>query len=228
MRRASSPIRFEELTRAVQRDPAGQWSLLHGLTKAELTIRVCFVGAESTGKSTLVRALAAKHNTHQIHEFGRDYTLMKQDEGTNDHWTTDDFIVIAKRQQELEDEAAIDSGPLLFCDTDAMTTALWHERYLKARSREVEQIGRQRTYDLFVLCDIDIEWERDEIRLGADTRSGMHKRLLEELTSVRNEPWILVSGSVEQRVARVEAAIDELGLLTAASMYAPARFANRL
>lgn len=226
LRRASAPFRFEAQTRAVQRDPVQQWSLFHAWTKAELVIRICCIGAESTGKSTLVQALAEKHNTHQIHEFGRDYTVTKQNEGTNDHWTTEDFIAIANRQQELEDAAAVDSGPMLFCDTDAMTTALWHERYLKIRSREVDEIGRKRTYDLFVLCDIDIPWEHDSIRLGADTRASMHKRFLEELTLVRTEPWILASGNVEQRMARVEGAIAELGLLTARSLYAPARFVN--
>lgn len=224
---AAEPIPYESQTRLVQRDPATHWSLLHGHTKAELTVRVCCIGAESTGKSTLVKALAAKHGTHQIREFGRDYTVTKQKQGTNDHWTTEDFVVIAQKQQQLEDEAAFDSGPLLFCDTDAMTTALWHERYLKTRSREVEELGRMRTYDLFVLCDIDIPWERDGIRLGADTRSAMHKRFLEELTKVRSEPWILASGSLPDRIARVETAIEELGLLTASSIYAPARFSNR-
>ena len=67
-----------------------------------------------------------------------------------------DFVEIARAQQRLEDDAAIDTGPLLFCDTDAMTTALWYERYQGYRSAEIEELGRMRTYDLFVLCDIDI------------------------------------------------------------------------
>jgi HTH-type transcriptional regulator, transcriptional repressor of NAD biosynthesis genes len=220
-------ISFPEEAKAARLDPVGAWSHFHPFTKAELTIRVCCIGAESTGKSTLVQALAAKHNTNQIHEFGRDYTVKKLADGTNDHWTTDDFIEIAQMQQELEDEAAVDSGPLMFCDTDAMTTALWHERYLKIRSREVEEYGRTRTYDLFVLCDTDIPWERDGVRLGADTRASMHRRFLDVLKTERREPWVLASGSVERRIATVEAMIDQLGLLTPAAMYAPARFANR-
>jgi nicotinamide riboside kinase len=108
-----------------------------------------------------------------------------------------------------------------------MTTALWHERYQGHRSREVEELGRMRTYDLFVLCNTDIPWEHDEIRLGADTRASMHRRFLEVLTTERSEPWVLVSGSVEARMAAVDAKIDELGLLTPRSMFASARFAGR-
>jgi nicotinamide riboside kinase len=218
---------FQGEMRLVQRDPVRHWSKLHPLTKAELTLRVCCIGAESTGKTTLVNALADKHDTHHIHEFGRDYTIQKQADGTNDTWDTNDFIEIARIQQEMEDAAALNSGPLLFCDTDAMTTALWHERYLKTRSREVEELGRMRTYDLFVLCNTDIPWENDGVRLGADTRASMHKRFLEVLNTERREPWVLASGSVEERIATVEATIEQMGLLTASSLYAPARFASR-
>ena len=60
---------------------------------------------------------------------------MKKESGTNELWTTEDFVRIATERQRLEDEASIGAGPLLFCDTDAMTTGLWHERYERAVAR---------------------------------------------------------------------------------------------
>ena len=204
-------------------DPVSAWSSLHPIVQGALTVRVCVVGAESTGKSTLVRALSARHRTSGVGEYGRDYTIAKKDAGTNDHWTTDDFVAIAREQQRLEDELAVGAGPLFFCDTDAMTTGLWHERYQGSRSDEVDRLGRMRTYDLFVLCDTDIPWEQDEIRLGAETRTAMHERFVEVLTNDRTEPWVMVSGDVDERMALVDAEVDRLGLLTAAAMFAPAR-----
>lgn len=221
------PVHVTEATAAVRRDPVANWDLFHEHTKALLTVRVCCVGAESTGKTTLVGALAQRHNTHQIHEYGRGYTVEKQQAGTNDHWTTSDFVEIAEQQQRLEDAAAVGAGPLLFCDTDAMTTALWHERYQGSVSAEVVTLGRMRTYDLFVLCDVDIPWERDDIRLGENTRGAMHTRFLHELQTQRAEPWILVSGTVEERVDRVNEAVVALGLLQPSSMYRPSRFRQR-
>lgn len=220
--------RFHPLTggsgaEEVRHDPVSAWHLVHPIVQGALTVRVCVVGAESTGKSTLVTELTQRHRTNGVGEFGRDYTIAKKNAGTNDHWTTADFLEIALEQQRLEDDAAVGAGPLFFCDTDAMTTALWHERYQGFASPGVNRIGRLRTYDLFVLCDIDIPWERDEIRLGADTRTAMHERFLVELTTHRREPWVLVSGSVEQRVAQVEAEIDRLGLLSAAGIFQAAR-----
>lgn len=171
--------------------------------------RVCLTGAESTGKTTLCRVLAERHHTVWVHEYGRDHTVEKIRRGTNDHWTTEDFVVIARRQQELEDEAATRALGWLFCDTDALATALWHERYLGTRATEVEAIAAQRTYDLFVLCDIDVPFERDGVRFGEMDRPAMHRRFVEELDR-RPEPWILASGPLEQRVATVEAAMARL------------------
>lgn len=217
------PLFGDREGRLAASDPVSAWSALHPIVQGALTVRVCVVGAESTGKSTLVRALSARHRTSGVGEYGRDYTIAKKDAGTNDHWTTDDFVAIAREQQRLEDELAIGAGPLFFCDTDAMTTGLWHERYQGSRSDEVDRLGRMRTYDLFVLCDTDIPWEQDEIRLGAETRTAMHERFVDVLTSDRTEPWVLVSGDVDERMALVDSEILRLGLLRAAAMYAPTR-----
>lgn len=216
---AAKPLPAVSVARGVAADPAANWSDLHPVVQGDLTIRVCVVGAESTGKTTLVRALANSHHTNEVGEYGRDYTITKKHEGTNDRWTTDDFIRIAQEQQRREDLAAVGSGPLFFCDTDAMTTALWHERYQGHPSPTVAALGRARTYDLFILCDIDIPWERDEIRLGADTRAAMHARFVDVLTHERAEPWVLVSGSVDERMVAVADAIERLGLLCAQGIF---------
>ena len=213
----------QQEARLAAADPVSHWSLLHPIVQGDLTVRVSVVGTESTGKTTLVRALAKSYNTHEVAEFGREYTVAKRTAGTNDVWTTDDFVRIAQEQQRLEDLAAVGAGPLFFCDTDAMTTALWHERYQGHASATVDAIGRARRYDLFVLCDIDIAWERDEIRLGAETRAAMHARFVDVLTHDRREPWVLVAGTVDQRMATVDRAIDDHDLLQAHAIFDPRR-----
>jgi HTH-type transcriptional regulator, transcriptional repressor of NAD biosynthesis genes len=203
---------------------AAYWAQLEPVQRATLTVRVCCVGAESTGKSTLVQALAKRHGTASIHEYGRDYTVAKKTAGTNDSWDLYDFIRIAEVQQEMEDTAALDAGPLLFCDTDAMSTDLWCERYLGSRDATVNRLARSRRYDLFVLCDIDIPWEADGIRLGAESRAAMHQRFVEVLSTERPEPWLLVSGEVVERMDQVDAEIERLGLLLPEKLFAAQRF----
>jgi nicotinamide riboside kinase len=202
------------------------WEFFSPEERARLTVRVCCVGAESTGKSTLVQALAERHHTTSMHEYGRDYTVAKKDAGTNDSWDLGDFIRIAEVQQQMEDAAAREAGPLLFCDTDAMSTDLWCERYLGARNEAVNRLARSRRYDLFVLCDIDIPWEADGIRLGAESRAAMHQRFVEVLSTERPEPWMLVSGEVLDRMDQVDAEIARLDLLSPTRMHALDRFLN--
>lgn len=169
--------------------------------------RICLTGAESTGKTTMCELLAQRHHTAWVHEYGRDHTVDKIRSGTNDRWTTEDFVVIAQRQIELEDAAAERAVRFLFCDTDALATALWHERYLGSRSPEVDAVAAAHHYDLYVLCDIDVPFEHDGVRFDPLARPRMHARFVEELNQ-RPEPWILVSGSLEDRLDRIDADLD--------------------
>ncbi len=211
------------VNREIREDVTSHFSEFPSIVRKALTLRVCCVVAESTGKTTLVSALAKRYRSVGVGEFGRDYTVMKKNAGTNDSWTTEDFINIAKEQQRLEDDVAQQADAVMFCDTDAMSTDLWHERYLGTRNPEVGRIAAARRYDLFVLCDIDIPWQADEIRLGANTRTAMHQRFLDVL-AMRPEAMIVVSGSIEQRMGQVDESLQRL--LNNATMAAHERWSD--
>ena len=164
-----------------------------------------------------------KWGTTWANEIGRDYSQRKADEGTGDEWGTSDLVEIANMQQEIEDFRALRSGPLMVCDTEALSTGIWHELYMGAPSPEVVAIANRRRYSLFVLTSLDVPWERDGIRTGDHLRPSMHQRFLDELAK-RPEPWIEVRGSVEQRVALIEAEIDRLGLRHPDAIFNPRRW----
>ena len=210
-----------------RRDPVGAWGELLATVRGGLTRRICFVGAESSGKTTLSRLMAGRHGTTWVPEYGRDYTVDKIAEGTNDHWDTDDFVMIARRQGELEDDTAEGAGPLLFCDTDAFATAIWHERYLHFRTTLVEEIANARRYDLYVLCGIDVPFEADGVRFSEYIRPWMQQRFRDGLRSRArrfDEPWVELTGPVDEWVDRLEAEVTRLGLLTAGSMLVRSRW----
>jgi NadR type nicotinamide-nucleotide adenylyltransferase len=172
-------------------------------------LRVCLVGAESTGTTTLAQKLAAHYDTVWVPEYGRDYTEARKVAGARYEWKSPEFVHIAIKQQEHEDLVAKQARRVMFCDTDALATAIWHERYMGSWSHEVEVIADRRQYALYILTQPDIPFVQDRIRDSELLRGWMTDRFRVELTR-RNRPWILVQGPLETRLAVCIQAVDRL------------------
>jgi HTH-type transcriptional regulator, transcriptional repressor of NAD biosynthesis genes len=192
---------------AIRADPYANWAFIAPPVRAWYARRVCLNGAESTGTTTMARHLAGLFRTTWVPEFGREYSLPKDARG--DTWTTDDFVHIARRQQELEDAAARDADRLLFCDTDALATALWHEQYLGRPSPAVESIARSRRYDLTFLTAADFPWVQDGYRDSDEARQRMQRRF-EAALAERPEPVVELRGSIERRTETAVEAIERI------------------
>jgi HTH-type transcriptional repressor of NAD biosynthesis genes len=158
-------------------------------------------GAESTGPTTLAAALAERLGTVWVPEVGR---AVSEARGIPAVWTDEDFAMIARRQQRDEDRLARVSGPVLVCDTDALATCLWQERYMGRSTGQVEAIAASRGYALSVLTSDDIPFVQDGLRDGEHLRGWMTSRFRSRLRA----PWIEVSGSVDSRVEQVLAALN--------------------
>ena len=167
--------------------------------------RVVIVGAESTGKTTLAIALAEHYQTTWVPEFGRLYTEARRPR--RELWRSDEFTFIAAEQVRMEDALARIANRLLICDTDAFATAIWHERYLGEPSADVLAIADGRSYDLYILTDVDTPFVPDDIRDGESIREWMHKRFVDGLAR-KGTPVLLVSGPHEQRLAAAITRID--------------------
>lgn len=194
----------------VRRDPLGCWEFLEPPVRAFYALRVCLVGAESTGKTTLAAALAEHFRTVCVPEYGREYSERKlAEEGVQD-FRPEEFAHIAARQCELEDEAARRANRILICDTDAFTTSVWHRRYTGARSPEVESIvARHRRPDLYLLTDIATPFVHDGTRDGEHVRDWMHGVFVDELNS-RGLTFRRVSGTRGERLRQSVGYIEEL------------------
>lgn len=190
--------RFPVSGTAVRSDLAANWAFLPPPVRASLCRRIVVVGAESTGTTTLARALAEELGTLWVPEFGRQWSIERPG-GPTEPWRSEEFDLIAQRQSALEDEAArVVPVPWLVCDTDALATGVWHERYLGGRSPTVETLAAQRIPDLYVLTRDDIPFVQDGIRDGEHLRSWMTQRFREILPA-----HLEVHGSVEERLASV-------------------------
>ncbi len=194
----------------VRSAPLQYWEFLEPPVRGWYAKRVCLVGAESTGKTTLATALAAHYQTVWVAEYGRAYSERKlaMDGGYN--WSSEEFTHIAQVQCERENEAARKANKLLICDTDAFATSIWHRRYLHEPSPAVEAIvAEHRRPDLYLLTDVNTPFEQDGTRDGAAIRHWMHETFIAELTA-QQRPFQFLSGSASERLANAMAIIDDL------------------
>jgi NadR type nicotinamide-nucleotide adenylyltransferase len=167
---------------------------------------VCLLGAESTGKTTLARALASAYETSWNPEYGRPYTEIGRDPEAP--WQSSEFTHIARIQCWYEDFLAASAREVLFCDTDAFTTALFHEVYLGEPTHAFDEL-LDRRYDLYLVCGLDVPWRHDGIREFEEQRAWMHERYVERARR-SGSPWVLVEGPQPARLKECRVAVDGL------------------
>jgi HTH-type transcriptional repressor of NAD biosynthesis genes len=201
--------RFAISGTAVRADPWGTAEFLAPAVRAWFVQRICVLGAESTGTTTLARDLAEHYDCEWVPEYGRAYCEQRLAQESTIDWSTRDFVHIARHQQADEDAAARRSGRLLICDTDALATSVWHERYLGATSPEVARLAAARSSALYILTSDDIPFVQDGTRDGEHLRGWMTQRFRQVLSG-RREPWIEVRGNREDRLVTARARIDQL------------------
>ena len=201
------------------------WRHLAPPVRAWFTRRVVVIGAESTGTTTLARALAEAlrrrggvwANTRWVPEYGRELTARKlaalrEVNSTATvldlSWSRNDFVEVADAQNRAEDEAARDGAPILVCDTDARATGVWEERYLGSASPLT--LAAARRPDLYLLTDHDgVLFEDDGLRDGEHLRRWMTERFRDVLRD-SDVPVREMSGPHQVRLAAARSACDAL------------------
>ncbi len=196
----------------IRSNPLAYWDFLEPCVRVHFARRVCIVGAESTGTTTLAQDLAEHYQTVWVPEYGRKYCEDLAASGVdlwNYRWQSAEFLHLAQTQCEHEEKLAREANRLLICDTDPLATGIWHERYMESYSPEVEAIAASRNYDLYVLTDCDIPFVQDGLRDGETIRQWMTARFEERLAE-RKTPWVKVSGTRTERLKVAVAKIDSL------------------
>ncbi len=192
----------------VRSNPYTYWEYLEPQIRAYFVKRVAIVGAESSGKTTLARALAKHFNTAWVPEFGRLYSEGKFAAKYSNVWQSQEFSFIADEQNRLEDALARSANKFLFADTNALATAIWHERYMGGTSKEVEQFSVGRAYDMYFLLKPDIPFVDDGLRDGEHIRGWMYERFIETLEA-KKIPYAVLGGSADERVDQAEKLLRE-------------------
>jgi NadR type nicotinamide-nucleotide adenylyltransferase len=141
---------------------------------APLRTRVCLIGPECTGKTTLAEELAAHFNAPWVPEFAREYAQRAARE-----LTADDVEPIARGELALID-AAPNEG-LVILDTDLISTVVYARHYYGSCAEWIEREAQIRKSDLYLLLDIDLPWVPDSLRDSASPRESLYAQFAQTL-----------------------------------------------
>jgi len=179
--------------------------------------KIVAIGPESTGKSSLCKALAAHYNTLYVKEYAREYLLTH---GTQ--YTYDNLLDIAKGQIQLEENAfeAVKNLTLntqfpkplnLFLDTDLYVIKVWCEFVFNQCHLWILNSIASRKYNLYLLCNTDMPWVKDELREYPDlaTRNKLY-HYYKDLLINQQVPWVEISGDYEERLQKAIVAVERL------------------
>jgi NadR type nicotinamide-nucleotide adenylyltransferase len=176
--------------------------------------RVVILGPESTGKSTLCGQLAAHYNTVWVKEYARDYLLKN---GTS--YTFENLLDIAKGQLENEEltinhwmlNGSTSSDQPVFIDTDMYVMKVWCEFVFEKCHHWILNRIVERKYDLYLFCNIDLPWIKDELREYPDliSRARLYHHYKDILIN-QSVLWIDISGGYEERLQKAITAVNSI------------------
>ncbi|KAF0811592.1 Trifunctional NAD biosynthesis/regulator protein NadR [Andreprevotia sp. IGB-42] len=160
--------------------------------------RICLLGGESSGKSTLSAALAVHLGTTYVAEYGR--TLWEEKAGDLRY---EDLLLIAQTQIRHEEAASRRAHRYVVCDTSPLTTLFYCLHYFGQAEAALFELAL-RPYALVVLCAADFPFVQDGTRQGDAFRQLQHAWYQRELAE-RGIPYVQVTGDVASRLAQLDA-----------------------
>jgi NadR type nicotinamide-nucleotide adenylyltransferase len=172
-------------------------------------LKIVIYGPESTGKTTLAKALANEYKTNWVPEFARDYLQDKWDL-TGEVCTKEDLIQIVKGQIDAENKLTSTANDFLFCDTNVLVTKVWSETHFKGFcDSRIKQWANSFHYDYYFLTHIDVPWQEDDLRDRPDDREDMFDSFIESLLN-KNLPFTILKGTHESRMKQAQKVLKNL------------------
>jgi nicotinamide riboside kinase len=177
---------------------------------ADSAIRIAIVGAESTGKTTLAAALAARLAADSGLRVAWVPELLREwcEHSGRTPQAHEQAAILQTHHERIEAAAA--DNDVIVCDTTALMISIYSRLLFGDRSLETRAAELHRSMALTLLTALDLPWVADgHLRDGPHVREPVDALVREALT-VHRLPWAVVAGSGP---ARLESAVDAVAPL---------------
>ena len=168
--RSEVPISSTE----IRNNPYKYYEYLPNIVKKHYIKKVCILGTESCGKTTLVRNLAKYFNTSHVEEAGR---YICDEAGGIDNMQKYHYFDILFKHKNDEKEALEHANKVLFIDTDSLITLYYYQLGFKDNDKVdcsfkniAQGISLLNNYDLYLFLEPDVEWVQDGTRTYGETQ----------------------------------------------------------
>lgn len=178
-------------------DILSHWHLLPPETQSAFAKRICVVGPESTGKTTLTKKLAKTFDGIFLPEYGRIFYENKLLENSEYKYECkiEEISEIAKGHYLYEELSK--HNRLLFADTDAIITKIFSEIYFGKTPKLVEEYIELRRdyYSLYLVTSPTVPWVSDGQRDLERERWRFYDLLIENLETYKR-PYKIIKSPV--------------------------------
>lgn len=190
----------------IRSDPFRFRAFIEPFVYWDLIVKVVFLGAPSTGKSTLVQCLAESFQTAWMPEYGREYWEQNH---VDRRLSPSQLTEIAIEHRRREYQCCHEANRFLFIDTDATTTHLFSRSYHGYAETKLAELANQcgNRYDLCFVCQPDIPYDDTWDRSGEVQREVFQRQVETDLES-RKTPFIRLFGSLDRRIREATTYIE--------------------
>ena len=162
-------------------------------------IRICIIGPDSTGKSTLCKQLSERYGYRWEKEYAREYI-----ERLDRHYTLSDLHNISR--QIIKQISKNYKEEVVLFDTELIIMKVWYLHVYKAVPDNVLEAIKAYPMDMYLILTPDISIEPDPVRENLDKRDYFFEWYIKEAMQTQR-PYRIISGQGE---SRTQAAYDAI------------------
>ena len=190
--RQSIPISATE----IRENPMKHWDFIVESARGYFMKKLCFIGPESTGKSTIAKKLANEFKTVYIPEYAE--AIIKKQNAFFEHNVKEVAWAQVRSEKALERMV----NKFMLCDSDIITTMVWSEELFSKVEFELFEIAKSQKYDLTFLFYPDNPWIADVHRNLESSSDEFRLKMFNKMENYLiqyNRPYQVIKGSFAEK-----------------------------